>query len=219
MKSKSSVLIRRGPPPAPLRVQRILRNLAEAGDHFGDRVFGSRHSTSDHRNPVLARRCLHRKGPAPLTIDSSGSPPPRGTIRRIQRSFWLTGVRSGPTTLKNASTRRSGAVPTWWGSFQPGPRSSVSSERCWLNSMTWAIARRYTSLESLTQTRIRLIEPDPHQEVTPALQTATGYKQSTRPTRCHSYTTSLDVTLPVSRILPPSLGVRTQTTNTAVIEP
>jgi len=38
----------------------------------------------------------------------------------------------------------------------------------------WAIARRYMSLESLTQTRIRLIEPDPLQEEVPALQTATG---------------------------------------------
>jgi transposase-like protein len=38
----------------------------------------------------------------------------------------------------------------------------------------WAIARRYMSLDSLTQARIRLIEPDPLEEVTPALQTATG---------------------------------------------
>jgi len=38
----------------------------------------------------------------------------------------------------------------------------------------WAIARRYMSLDSLTQTRIRLIEPDHTEEVTPALQTATG---------------------------------------------
>lgn len=38
----------------------------------------------------------------------------------------------------------------------------------------WAIARRYMSLESLTQARIRLIEPDQPEEVIPALQTATG---------------------------------------------
>lgn len=38
----------------------------------------------------------------------------------------------------------------------------------------WAIARRYMSLDSLTQARIRLIEPDQPEEVTPALQTATG---------------------------------------------
>ena len=38
----------------------------------------------------------------------------------------------------------------------------------------WAIARRYMSLDSLAQARIRLIEPDPTEEVTPALQTATG---------------------------------------------
>lgn len=38
----------------------------------------------------------------------------------------------------------------------------------------WAIARRYMSLDSLAQTRIRLIEPDDHQEVNPALETATG---------------------------------------------
>jgi len=38
----------------------------------------------------------------------------------------------------------------------------------------WAIARRYMSLESLTQTRIRLIEPDHIEEVPPALDTATG---------------------------------------------
>ena len=38
----------------------------------------------------------------------------------------------------------------------------------------WAIARRYMSLDSLTQARIRLIEADPLEEVTPALQTATG---------------------------------------------
>jgi transposase-like protein len=38
----------------------------------------------------------------------------------------------------------------------------------------WAIARRYMSLDSLTQARIRLIEPDQLEEVTPALETATG---------------------------------------------
>jgi len=38
----------------------------------------------------------------------------------------------------------------------------------------WAIARRYMSLESLTQARIRLLEPDELEEVTPALETATG---------------------------------------------
>ena len=38
----------------------------------------------------------------------------------------------------------------------------------------WAIARRYMSLESLARTRIRLIEPDNLEEVTPALETATG---------------------------------------------
>ena len=38
----------------------------------------------------------------------------------------------------------------------------------------WAIARRYMSLESLAQTRIRLIEPDQLEEVTPALEPATG---------------------------------------------
>ena len=38
----------------------------------------------------------------------------------------------------------------------------------------WAIARRYMSLESLAQARIRLIEPDQLEEVTPALEPATG---------------------------------------------
>jgi len=38
----------------------------------------------------------------------------------------------------------------------------------------WAIARRYMSLESLAQTRIRLIEPDQLEEVTPALEPAIG---------------------------------------------
>ena len=38
----------------------------------------------------------------------------------------------------------------------------------------WAIARRYMSHDSLTQARIRLIEPDQLEEVTPALETATG---------------------------------------------
>ncbi len=38
----------------------------------------------------------------------------------------------------------------------------------------WAIARRYMSLDSLTQARIRLIEPDQLDEVTPALESATG---------------------------------------------
>jgi putative transposase len=38
----------------------------------------------------------------------------------------------------------------------------------------WAIARRYMSLESLAQTRIRLIEPDELPEVTPALEPAIG---------------------------------------------
>ena len=38
----------------------------------------------------------------------------------------------------------------------------------------WAIGRRYMSLDSLAQARIRLIEPDQLKEVTPALETATG---------------------------------------------
>jgi transposase-like protein len=38
----------------------------------------------------------------------------------------------------------------------------------------WAIARRYMSLDSLAQARIRLIQPDDPEEVTPALETATG---------------------------------------------
>jgi transposase-like protein len=38
----------------------------------------------------------------------------------------------------------------------------------------WAIARRYMSLDSLAQARIRLIEPDHPEEVTPALEPATG---------------------------------------------
>jgi len=38
----------------------------------------------------------------------------------------------------------------------------------------WAIARRYMSLDSLAQTRIRLIEPDQPEEVTPALEATTG---------------------------------------------
>ncbi len=38
----------------------------------------------------------------------------------------------------------------------------------------WAIARRYMSLESLAQTRLRLIEPDQPEEVTPALEPAIG---------------------------------------------
>ena len=38
----------------------------------------------------------------------------------------------------------------------------------------WAIARRYMSLDSLAQTRIRLIGPDQPEEVTPALETATS---------------------------------------------
>jgi putative transposase len=38
----------------------------------------------------------------------------------------------------------------------------------------WTIARRYMSLDSLTQARIRLIEPDQLEEVTPALEAATG---------------------------------------------
>ena len=33
---------------------------------------------------------------------------------------------------------------------------------------------RYMSLDSLAQTRIRLIEPDQPEEVTPALETATS---------------------------------------------
>ncbi len=38
----------------------------------------------------------------------------------------------------------------------------------------WAIARRYMSLDSLAQARIRLIEPDQLEEVTPALKPAIG---------------------------------------------
>jgi hypothetical protein len=40
--------------------------------------------------------------------------------------------------------------------------------------MPESIARRYMSLESLAQARIRLIEPDQHKEVTPALEPAIG---------------------------------------------
>lgn len=38
----------------------------------------------------------------------------------------------------------------------------------------WAVAGRCMSLESLAQTRIRLIEPDQLEEVTPALEPAIG---------------------------------------------
>jgi len=38
----------------------------------------------------------------------------------------------------------------------------------------WAIARRYMSLETLTQARIRLLETDQLQEVNPALEAAIG---------------------------------------------
>lgn len=38
----------------------------------------------------------------------------------------------------------------------------------------WAIPRRYMSLQSLAQARIRLIEPDQLEEVTPALELAIG---------------------------------------------
>jgi hypothetical protein len=45
----------------------------------------------------------------------------------------------------------------------------------------WAIARRYMSLDSLAQARIRLIQPDPDQlpeEVNPTLETATSQKDN-----------------------------------------
>jgi transposase-like protein len=38
----------------------------------------------------------------------------------------------------------------------------------------WAIARRYMSHDSLAQARIRIIEPDQLEEVTPAALEATG---------------------------------------------
>jgi len=44
----------------------------------------------------------------------------------------------------------------------------------------WTIARRYMSLESLAQTRLRLIEPDQSEEVTPALEPAIGKKKNNK---------------------------------------
>lgn len=38
----------------------------------------------------------------------------------------------------------------------------------------WAIARRYMSLESLAQARVRILETDQLEEVTPALEAAIG---------------------------------------------
>ncbi len=47
----------------------------------------------------------------------------------------------------------------------------------------WAIARSYMSLDGLTQARIRLIEPDHLEDVTPTLESATGRKPNNEATR------------------------------------
>ena len=65
----------------------------------------------------------------------------------------------------------------------------------------WAITRRYMNLDSLTQTRTQLIKPDQLEEVTPALETATGQKDNNKTDavspihhvagrdRCHDWST------------------------------
>ena len=54
--------------------------------------------------------------------------------------------------------KESGAGPTSSGSSPPEPRSSASPAE---QHDEWAISRRYMSLDSLNQARIRLIEPEP----------------------------------------------------------
>ena len=75
-----------------------------------------------------------------------------------------TGARSGPTTPKNDSTKKYPAGPMSWASSPPEPRSSASPGALLAEQHDeWAITRRYMSLDSLNQARIRLLEPEPHQ--------------------------------------------------------
>ena len=47
-----------------------------------------------------------------------------------------SGAKSGPTTPRSDSTRKSSAVPTSWVSSPIAPPSSASSAPCWPNNMT-----------------------------------------------------------------------------------
>ena len=63
-----------------------------------------------------------RRPPRGRTIRPAGLPPP---------SLSRYGDRSGPTTPKNASTRRSAAAPTQWASSPTGTPSSAWSAPSW----------------------------------------------------------------------------------------
>ena len=58
----------------------------------------------------------------------------------------------------------------------------------------WAIARRYMSLDSLAQTRIRPSNPTNPRRSPQHSKQQPAKNKTTRPTRYHPYTTSLDVT-------------------------
>ena len=57
-----------------------------------------------------------------------------------------TGRRSGPTTHRSVSTRRSGDAPMWWASSLTGRPCAASLAPSWAEQHDeWAVGRRYTT--------------------------------------------------------------------------
>ena len=92
---------------------------------------------------------LHDKLPARR---ASTSRPPARTSWRSPSSRRRSGVRSGPTTPKSASTARSAAAPTSSGSSPTATRSSASSGPSWPNSTTSGPSNAATSASKPSRT-------------------------------------------------------------------
>jgi transposase-like protein len=71
-----------------------------------------------------------RRSPRSIPTPPPISMTPARTCSRSRRSRTRSGARSGPTTPKNASTRKSAGGPTSSASSPTGPRSSASSAPC-----------------------------------------------------------------------------------------
>ena len=147
-----------------------------------DQVWAQHRRITDHLHQVGLRDAAeHLDVPQHRSWSSPGSPKP-------------TGGRSGPTTprrLNKEIRRRTNVV----GIF-PTRGSIIRLVGALLAEQhdEWAIARRYMSLDSLAQTRIRLIEPDHPRRSPQHSKQQPARNKTTRPTRYHPYTTSLDVT-------------------------
>ena len=128
-----------------------------------DEVWAQHRRVTDHLAGVgLVDAATHLDGAAPEILAFTGFP----------KAHWRQIWSNNPQERLNKEIRRRTNVV---GIFPARPSvtrlvGALLAEQ----HDEWAIARRYMSLESLAQARLRLIEPDQLEEVTPALESATG---------------------------------------------